>query len=98
MRSARATALLGYPVAPSDAAAVFDALRMTHREESDVVEVEVPGYRVDIEREVDLIEEVVRIQGYDRVGARIPRSPEPGRLPESSSEARRVGTARREPG
>jgi phenylalanyl-tRNA synthetase beta chain len=93
MRSARATALLGYPVTPADAAAVFDALRMTHREGSDLVEVEVPGYRVDIEREVDLIEEVVRIQGYERVGATIPRSPEPGGLPESYAFARRVRDA-----
>ena len=93
MRASRATTLLGYPVTPSDAAAVFEALRMTHREESDVVEVEVPGYRVDIEREVDLIEEVVRIQGYERVGARIPRSPEPGGLPEGYAFARRVRDA-----
>jgi phenylalanyl-tRNA synthetase beta chain len=93
MRSSRATALLGYPVTPSDAAAVFDALRMTHREESDVVEVEVPGYRVDIEREVDLIEEVVRLQGYERVLATIPRSPEPGGLPEGYAFARRARDA-----
>jgi phenylalanyl-tRNA synthetase beta chain len=90
MRASRATALLGYPVTPSDATAVFDALRMTHRESSDVVEVEVPGYRVDIEREVDLIEEVVRIQGYERVGATVPRSPEPGSLPEPYAFTRRV--------
>ena len=93
MRASRATALLGYPVAPSDAAAVFDALRMTHRESSDVVDVEVPGYRVDIEREVDLIEEVVRIQGYERVGATIPRSPKPGGLPDPYAFARRVRDA-----
>jgi phenylalanyl-tRNA synthetase beta chain len=93
MRAPRATALLGYPVTSPDAAAVFETLRMTHREKSDVVEVEVPGYRVDIEREVDLIEEVVRIQGYDRVGARIPRSPEPGGLPEDYAFARRVRDA-----
>jgi phenylalanyl-tRNA synthetase beta chain len=93
MRASRATALLGYPVTPSDAAAVFDALRMTHREESDVVDVEVPGYRVDIEREVDLIEEVVRIQGYERVGATIPRAPEPGGLPEGYAFARRARNA-----
>jgi phenylalanyl-tRNA synthetase beta chain len=93
MRASRATALLGYPVSPSDAAAVFDALRMTHRESSDVVEVEVPGHRVDLEREVDLIEEVVRIQGYTRVGATIPRSPEPGGLPDSYAFARRVRDA-----
>ena len=90
MRASRATALLGYPVSPSDAAAVFDALRMTHRGSSDVVEVEVPGHRADLEREVDLIEEVVRIQGYERVGATIPRSPEPGGLPDSYAFARRV--------
>jgi phenylalanyl-tRNA synthetase beta chain len=93
MRASRATALLGYPVTPSDAAAAFDALRMTHREASDVVEVEAPGYRVDIEREVDLIEEVVRIQGYERVGATIPRSPEPGGLPEGYAFARHVRNA-----
>jgi phenylalanyl-tRNA synthetase beta chain len=90
MRASRATTLLGYAVTPSDAATVFDALRMTHRESADDVEVEVPGYRVDIEREVDLIEEVVRIQGYERVGATIPRSPEPGGLPEPYAFARRT--------
>lgn len=93
MRTSRASALLGYPVTPADAAAVFDALRMTHRESSDIVEVEVPGYRVDIEREVDLIEEVVRIQGYERVGATTPRSPEPGGLPDPYAFARRVRDA-----
>ncbi|MCD6021906.1 MAG: phenylalanine--tRNA ligase subunit beta [Actinomycetia bacterium] len=93
MRASRATALLGYRVASSDAVAVFDALRMRHREDADVVEVEVPGYRVDIEREVDLIEEVVRIQGYEGVGATIPRSPAPGGLPAAYAFARRVRDA-----
>lgn len=93
MRASRATALLGYPVTSSDAAAVFDALRMSHREDAELVEVEVPGYRVDIEREVDLIEEVVRIQGYEGVGATIPRSPEPGGVPETYAFGRRVRDA-----
>jgi phenylalanyl-tRNA synthetase beta chain len=90
MRASRGTALLGYPVTSSDAAAVFDALRMPHREDGDVIEVEVPGYRSDIEREVDLIEEVVRIQGYEGVGATVPRSPELGALPDGYAFARRV--------
>lgn len=93
MRSSRATALLGYPVTTSDAGAVFDTLRMTHRDSADEVDVEVPGHRVDIEREVDLIEEVVRIQGYDRVGSTVPRSPEPGGLPEAYGFARHVRDA-----
>jgi phenylalanyl-tRNA synthetase beta chain len=90
MRASRAAALLGYPVTPGDAAAVFDTLRMAHREEGDVVEVEVPGHRGDIEREVDLIEEVVRIQGYERVGSTIPRAATAGGVPEVYGFARRV--------
>jgi phenylalanyl-tRNA synthetase beta chain len=72
MRPSRASMLLDYPVTAGDVAAVFDALGMTHRtEDPDAIEVEVPGYRVDIEREVDLIEEVARVQGYDRIGSSI---------------------------
>ena len=41
-------------------------------DQDDRVEVEVPGYRVDIDREVDLIEEVARIEGYDRIGSKVP--------------------------
>ncbi len=78
IRASRAAALLGYPVDAEDAKAVFDALGMAHRGADDVIEVEVPGYRADIDREVDLIEEVVRVQGYDRVGTTLPRAPHPG--------------------
>jgi phenylalanyl-tRNA synthetase beta chain len=93
MRASRATTLLGYAVEPADAAAVFDTLRMTHREDADLVQVEIPGYRVDIEREVDLIEEVVRVQGYEGVDATIPRSRQPGGLPDAYAFARRVRDA-----
>ena len=82
MRPERATALLGYPVASRDAVAVFDALGMAHRPDDDAIDVEVPGYRTDIDREVDLIEEVVRVQGYDRVGSELPRAPHRGGMPD----------------
>ena len=51
---------------------------------------EIPGYRVDLEREVDLIEEVVRVQGYDRVGSTLPAVRQPGGLPETYAFRRRV--------
>jgi phenylalanyl-tRNA synthetase beta chain len=82
MRPARATALLGYPVSAVDAASVYDVLGMAHRPLDDAIEVELPGYRTDIDREVDLIEEVVRIQGYDRVGSELPRAPHRGGSPD----------------
>jgi phenylalanyl-tRNA synthetase beta chain len=82
MRPSRATALLGYPVSAEDAASVFDALGMAHRPAADALDVEIPGYRTDIDREVALIEEVVRIQGYDRVGSELPRAPHLGGMPD----------------
>jgi phenylalanyl-tRNA synthetase beta chain len=81
MRASRATMLLGYEVAPRDARDVFDRLGMASSAEGDTLRVEIPGYRVDIEREVDLIEEVVRIQGYERVPSRLPVVRQAGGLP-----------------
>ena len=81
MRPARASALLDYPIERSDATAVFDRLSLAHRDAGEAVEVEVPGYRVDIDREVDLIEEVARIQGYDRIGSTLPSARQAGGTP-----------------
>ena len=81
MRPSRATALLGFPVTVADAEDVFAVLGMSTAAGEDRVEVEVPGYRTDLESEVDLIEEVVRIEGYERVGATLPRAPHAGGVP-----------------
>jgi phenylalanyl-tRNA synthetase beta chain len=90
MRPARASALLGYAVTPDDATAVFDRLGLDHRAVEEAIEVEVPGYRTDIEGEVDLIEEVLRIQGYDRVGTGLPRAPHAGGVPDEAAFASRA--------
>jgi phenylalanyl-tRNA synthetase beta chain len=44
-------------------------------EDPEVLKVEVPGFRPDLRREVDLIEEVGRLAGFDRLPATLP----PGR-------------------
>jgi phenylalanyl-tRNA synthetase beta chain len=82
IRPSRASLVIGYPVSAADAAHAFDRLGMaSEAEDQDLVAVEVPGYRVDIEREVDLIEEVVRVQGYDRVGSTVPPVHQVGGVP-----------------
>ena len=93
VRPARAAALLGYAVEAADAAAVFDTLHMAHRPAAEAIEVEIPGYRTDIDHEVDLIEEIVRVQGYDRVGTRLPRAPHAGGVPPDAVFAARVKDA-----
>ena len=91
MRPSRASALLGYEVTAGDAEKVFETLQMATRDgEPGRIEVEIPGYRVDIEREVDLIEEVARIQGYDRIGSTIPTVRQAGGVPPAYAFVRRL--------
>ncbi len=90
VRPSRASLLLGISVTAEDATRVFDRLGMRCESTGDALEVEVPGYRVDIEREVDLIEEIVRIQGYERVGSTLPPIRRPGGLPPTYAFVDRV--------
>ena len=51
------------------------------KEEADTWKVTVPSYRYrDLEREIDLIEEVARLYGYDRFCDTLPEKTEPGYL------------------
>ena len=59
---------LGFSVAPD--------------EHSKAMQVTVPTYRADVEEEADLVEEVVRIIGYDKIPSTIPEGP----LPEPQSD------------
>ena len=93
MRPSRASMLLDYQVPTADAVAVFDRLRLAHRQQDDLVEVEVPGYRVDIDREVDLIEEVARIEGYDRIGSTVISAGQAGGVPEGYRFRERIRDA-----
>jgi phenylalanyl-tRNA synthetase beta chain len=90
VRPARATMLLGYPVGAADVVEVCERLGFPHDAGADAVEVEVPGYRVDVEREVDVIEEVVRVQGYDRVGSSLPAVRQAGGVPDAYAFRARV--------
>ena len=48
----------------------------------DALAVQVPSFRGDLEREIDLIEEVARIVGYDRIPSTIPEKVVVQRPPE----------------
>lgn len=93
VRPSRASSLLGYEVTPTDARAVFAALGMPVAGSDDSVEVEVPGYRVDIEREADLIEEIVRVQGYEEVRSALPPVTQTGGVPDAYALVDRVRDA-----
>jgi phenylalanyl-tRNA synthetase beta chain len=73
LRSSRIEGLLGMPVPDADVKRILDSLGFALREtESGVWEVNVPTRRVDVTREVDLIEEVARHYGFDRLPSTFP--------------------------
>ncbi len=68
LRYARVEKLLGYFIEPEKIKNIVTALgfKITSENENEIV-VQVPLFRPDVEREVDLIEEVARINGYDNI-------------------------------
>ena len=93
VRPARATALLGVQVPGGEVLEAIERLRLPAREEDDRVTVEVPGYRVDLEREEDLIEEVARVRGYDRIPSSLPGVRQAGGLTPRQRRNRRLRDA-----
>ena len=72
VRLPRAARLLGYAPRPDEAREALSAVGLAPRLEGDVFYVEVPSWRVDLEREADLVEEIGRHLGYDRIPQRRP--------------------------
>jgi phenylalanyl-tRNA synthetase beta chain len=73
LRDARVTGLLGVDVARSDLEKILKSLgaRIAARTET-WIDVYPPCYRADLTREIDLIEEVARLQGYDKIPTKLP--------------------------
>jgi len=72
LRRARLRRVLGLDVPDAEVARIFTALGMQVAATADGWQVKAPSSRFDIEREEDLIEEVARIFGYDRIPTATP--------------------------
>lgn len=97
LRPARVRALLGTEVSDDEQARILAALGLEVGRGQGGFVVTVPTRRPDLTREVDLIEEIARVHGYDRVPATVPtlrtvpgalRTPR-GRLADAAREALR---------
>ncbi|MDR1574307.1 MAG: phenylalanine--tRNA ligase subunit beta [Clostridiales Family XIII bacterium] len=74
LRVSRANKVLGASIGGAEMASYLRRLEMDVREAGDRLEVLPPIVRLDIKEEVDLIEEVARIHGYDKIGTTLHRS------------------------
>ena len=88
LRVDRAAKVIGMPVTQADCASVFSRLGLSYSEGPGLITVTPPSWRFDLAIEEDLIEEVVRVIGYDKLPATPPLAP---------VTARRLNEARRSP-
>ena len=72
MRVARANRIIGVAIGADEIAQIFTRLGLAFEREGEVFSVTPPSYRFDIEIEEDLIEEVARIYGFEKIPARPP--------------------------
>lgn len=67
-RVAKTNEILGLQLSPGEVEDVFKRLGFrADWNDSETLKVEVPTYRADVSGEIDLIEEVARIYGYDNI-------------------------------
>ena len=98
IRVARASSLLGVSLDAPRVRASLESLGLLVSEKEDgVFSVEVPTFRPDIEREIDLVEEVGRRVGYENIPATLPASGNPAARPTRTRslelQARRIMVA-----
>ncbi len=72
VRGERANKVLGTNIETKEIHEILERLGFSYEHENDEFTVEVPARRTDITLEEDLIEEIGRIYGYDKIPATLP--------------------------
>ena len=86
LRTARAAKVIGVPISQADCAQVLRRLGLQFSEGEGALTVTPPSWRFDMQIEEDLIEEVARIIGYQKLPEDPPLAPI---VPRTRSESRR---------
>ncbi len=96
VRVSRVNHVLGTDISEEEMIRIFESLEMKCESSGDVITVTPPTVRQDLESEVDYIEEVARMFGYDRLPVSIPQGSSVARLThqeEVRTKARNILTA-----
>jgi phenylalanyl-tRNA synthetase beta chain len=72
LRPASVNVVLGTNFTEDEILSCMQKLKFTYTKDGDGYLVEIPNYRQDIFVEVDLIEEVARLQGFDKIPTTLP--------------------------
>jgi phenylalanyl-tRNA synthetase beta chain len=80
LRVERASKVIGMPITQAQCAAVFGRLGLQFSQQPGVLTVVPPSWRFDLRIEEDLIEEVIRVIGYDTLPVTAPVAPVTARV------------------
>ena len=64
--------ILGIDISPERIKDIFKQLNLSPVKKKDKIFVTVPSYRQDLNKDIDLIEEIARLYGYDKIPSRLP--------------------------
>lgn len=99
LRRARLGALVGEELPAEDVVGILQRLGCTVSTVDESFTVEVPSFRPDLGREIDLIEEILRVWGMERIKSTLPRGGgRAGRLTAGQRWRERIGTTLRASG
>jgi phenylalanyl-tRNA synthetase beta chain len=88
LRPERTDHILGYSVPPDEQVKHLRSIAIDAEHKDGVIEAQIPSFRNDLKREIDLVEEVARLAGFDRLPSTLPRGGAGGLEPEQAAERR----------
>ena len=88
LRPARTDQIIGYSVPPDEQVKHLGSIAIEAVLEDGVIQTGIPSFRNDLQREIDLVEEVARLAGFDRLPVTLPRGDAGGLEPAQAAERR----------
>ena len=89
LRPGRVNFVLGTEIEPATMKEILTRLGFGVETSGGVYSVTVPSFRSDVTREIDLIEELARVYGYDNIPTALPKGDIPVPAPDPKVEVRR---------
>ncbi|MDY7103440.1 MAG: phenylalanine--tRNA ligase subunit beta [Actinomycetota bacterium] len=90
LRTSRVNDLLGTDLSPQQVRGQLDPIGFATTPAGDDTDVAIPTFRPDSATEIDLVEEVARMYGYDRIARTVPSSFRTGSLTPRQQARRRL--------
>ncbi|MFA6889419.1 MAG: phenylalanine--tRNA ligase subunit beta [Bacilli bacterium] len=82
--------ILGYPISLADITPIFTRLHLAYELNGDVIRVQAPNRRRDLQIPEDLIEEIGRLNGYDKIPLSLPNDDRVGFLNDKQKKRRLI--------